>query len=135
MANNFYKKFNNIKSLYSFKSSEKEIREFLIDNADLVDILLKAPKTIKRIVNFKKLGLKLVYNELYLQIYVIKPPLVANPIIPINANLEPQPMPIEADISMKLFDEWFCHILFNVHSRLDFAVIFLSYDPYSKLIL
>jgi hypothetical protein len=132
--NTFYKKFNNIKSLYAFYSSEKEIREFLIDNTDLIDILLNAPRIIEKLVPVQNLALKLTYNELYLQIYIVKPPLVANPIISIIPNLMPQPMPMETDISSKLFDEWFYHILFEVHARLDFQVIFLSRDPYYNLI-
>ena len=87
----------------------KEIKKFLIDNEDLIEILFSAPEHIRKIFGDVLIYLELHHDpeEEWDELFII-----------IKSNYPPEKA---VELEDKLFEQWFVKVLDKVKGRLNFT--------------
>jgi len=99
---------NELSNKYNFKNPQ-EIKEFLLSNKDLIEILISGYEHIRRIFGDFPIYLELHHDpeEHWDELFII---------IKTNYTAEKA-----IELENKLFEEWFVHIIDKVGTRLNFT--------------
>jgi len=103
----FYNVLEQIEKSYILENP-REVKEYLLDNNDLIPIVNEAPEYINRIFGYVPIFLELHHDpeENWDELFIV-----------IKTNYPPEKA---VELEIKLFDEWFINIMDKVGNRLNF---------------